>query len=218
MKQILIFTRINRGEDEFREIYGNRVSPVDKKFEGLQEDIHLCIHRGNDFLRNKPSEIAEGIQSKINENANEVLIVIHFTGGFKELKSELVKLQNGANWHIQQYSATNSSKYKGEIKPAFQQVVDEPSKIETIYKLFSPNYLQEAKLELLHKCLIPENVPSVNKLDSVLSGYSDSFKSFKSKIEAIENNIEEKETKVLTWESEDYIKALTELRISLLGS
>lgn len=205
MKQILIITRIDGSpeKDEFRRtFYKNRKEPVTKDF----EDLHLDIYSGFDLYDDEDDEVARNIQSKIDTKADEVLIVIHSLE-FKSIKAKLISFQNGANWQIQRYSSTDSN--YGEIIKAFQDVLTDLSEVETINKLFSADRLLEAKLELLHNCIIPENIPT--QLDDSLLDFSDSFKSFKERVEKIR-------TDELTWNNKDYIEALTELRKSLLGS
>jgi len=213
MKQLLIITRItgNDKKDEFRALYGNTESPVAGDF----ENFHLDIYSGLGFYDEDDEEVAKNIQSKIDIKADEVLIVIHSLE-FDGVKSELIELQNGADWQIQQYSSEDNNYEK--ITKAFQDVVSDPSRIETIDKLFSADYFLEAKLELLHNCIFPESIPSEEDLDNSLSDFSDSFKSFKERVKEIKENIEKNKTKKLTWNNKDYIEALTKLRIALLGS
>jgi hypothetical protein len=218
MKQILIITRItgNSEKDEFRsEFYPNRKEPVTTDF----EDLNLDIYSGFDLYDDDIEEVATKIQSLIDRQADEVLIVVH-CADFDDLKVELLILSNGASWQIREYSSEDAN-YK-EITEAFQGVITDSSKVEKIDKLFSPDYTLEAKLELLHNCLMPENIPAEESLDKRLKDYSNSFRDFKKKVESIRENLEkenagENKTAKLTWNNKDYLEALTQLRIALLG-
>jgi hypothetical protein len=219
MKQILIITRINgnKEKDEFRRtFYENRKEPVVKDF----NDLHLDIYSGFDLYDEEDDEVARSIQSKIDAKAGEVLIVIHSLE-FDSVKSELISLQNGADWQIRKYSSEDGN--YGEIKKAFREVLTDSSKVETINQLFSSDSILEAKLDLLHNCINPEDVPPEEDLDNLLSDFSGAFKSFKRRVEEIKKNIEkenlaENKTKELNWDHQDYLEALTKLRKSLLGS
>jgi len=220
MKQILIVTRIDRDQrnDEFVELFPDAESPISGKDKEL--DLQLSIHNGIRFY-NKNKQIADSIKAQINAEATEVLIVLHYTGSFAGLRNALNDVSNGQNWQIQQYSSGN--KNYDEIKKAFRNLQTDSSKVEPIYKLFSPDHLLQAKLELLHNCIVPENIPAEEDLDNLLLEHSDLFKSFKERVGKIKENIEkenveENKTKELTWNDKDYIEALRELRISLLGS
>lgn len=209
MKQILVVTRIigNSAKDEFRnDFYPNRKEPVIGDFKGL----HLDIHSGFDLYDDEVEEVAINIQSMIDRQSNEVLIVIH-SADFDSLKSELSMFSNGADWQIREYSSVDAN-YK-EITEAFQKVLTDSSKIELIDNIFSPDYTLEAKLELLHKCLVPENIPAAEDLDKRLEDYSDVFGDFRKKVESIREN----EAAKLKWDDKDYLDALTQLRIALLG-
>jgi hypothetical protein len=219
MKQLLIITRIDSApeRDEFRRsFYKNRKAPVTADF----EDLHLDIYSGFDLYEDDDNEVASNIRSKIDAAAGEVLVVIHALD-FESIKSELINLQNGADWQIRKYSSQDNN--YDEITSAFQEVITDSSKVETIYKLFSPDSVLEAKLELLHKCIIPENVPSEKDLNELLPDFSDAFKSFKRRVKEIGENIEKEnlrdnKARVLAWNNKEYIAALKELRNSLLGS
>lgn len=71
-------------------------------------------------------------------------------------------------------------------------------------KNFNP--LLEAQLELLHNCLCPETMPE--KVEDVPNFLRTDYKIFKDKIDKISKP---------EWNCDEYIKALRELRDSLLG-
>jgi len=218
MKQILIITRITGSEtkDEFRcEFYNDlkedvKVDFQEGHFEADFEDLHLDIYSGVKLYNDKAANVAKNIRSKIDPKADEVLIVIHSLE-FEKVKSELINLRDGANWQIKEYSSSKGPINYDDIKRAFREILADPSEVETIRKLFSNDSILEARLELLHTCIIPGNIPAEEGLDSSLLA---AFRSFKASVEEIRKN----KTDELTWENKDYIEALTRLRISLLGS
>ena len=221
MKQILIITRINsdKRNDEFIEIFPSEKEPIERR--NIEQNVRLGIHNGINFYDKNILPIAEKIKELISPNAEEVLIVIHYTGNFKNLRNALNSIQNDGNWQIQNYSGENNN--YGEIKRAFQGAVTNSSDIELIYKLFSSDHLLEAKLNLLHNCIIPENIPSEKELSELLLDFSDSFKTFKETVSKIKESIgrennEKTQMERLSWNNKEYVKALTKLRISLLGS
>lgn len=212
MKQIIIITRIDsdKSNDEFVEIFGETarspISGIDK-----EQNLYLSIYNGIDFY-DKNKQIAEKIKSLITPEMTEVLIVVHYTGNFEGLYKALNSINDGRGWQIQKYSSRN--KNYDQIKRVFQDVYDDSSKVEPVYKLFSSDHVLEAKIELLHNCIVPEGIPSEENLDDLPPELLNSFKKFKKRVEEIaENKLGE-----AIWNNKDYEDALTELRESFLSS
>lgn len=83
---------------------------------------------------------------------------------------------------------------------------------ETLKGMLSGDPILEAKLDLLHKCLLPSSAPKQEIFDSefkILKVYEDGYKSFLTSINS------KKDDDVF---NADYIEAVKQLRIALLGS
>jgi len=180
MKQILIITRITnlKNEDEFGELFPNKKTPVEQE----QSGIKLSIHQGLLFFESVEEKIAKKIKDKIANEASEVLIVIHSLK-FDGIKTELIKLQNNADWQIRRYSTVPENEYT-KIKSAFQKVSNDPAGIEAINELFSPDWKLEARLELLQKIVAGETRGEEDdkdyffELDSKIAEYQGNFQDF----------------------------------------
>lgn len=173
MKQILIITRItnNKSEDEFAELFPNIEAPIEQH----QSGISLSIYQGLNFYDESAEETAKKINAKISDKANEVLIVLHSVK-FDNIKTELIKLQNNAEWQIRRYSSEDD-KYD-EIKSAFQNTIQDSDKIEAINKIFSYDPILEAKLELIQKIVVGETRNERFELNNKLKKYQGIFRTF----------------------------------------
>lgn len=99
------------------------------------------------------------------------------------------------NYLVGAYDETQRNFEESKYDEAINRLID----------WFAIDYVLEAKLNLLHKCLDPQNVPdSLEKL--IAEEYGAAFRKFRSEMTGE------------TWCSKGYIDALTELRRSLLGS
>jgi hypothetical protein len=84
--------------------------------------------------------------------------------------------------------------------------------VKSIYEeIENFNPILEAKLELLHQCIFPANRPKKEKIPSFVKG---AYEKFEDKV----TNIKTENGSELAWNNSDYIKALRELRDSLLNS
>lgn len=223
MKQILVITRIDSREsnDEFVEIFEDQDIQTPIIGENSREDLRLSIWNGLFHYYKKNRQIAESIVNLIEPNAGEVLIVFHYTIDSEGLSNAFNRLRGDKNWQIASYSS--GDKNYNEIVKAFREVRTNPSKADSIYKLFSPDYVLKAKIDLLRSCIIPQNIPSECDLNRLLSDYSASITNFKLKVKEIieslpaesggQNNCEE-----LRWTNKEYQRALAELRTSLMES
>lgn len=112
------------------------------------------------------------------------------------------------------YSHTDSEKYQ-KIRNLIKSVNDNniSQSVESIIKEFFYDKVLEAKLELLHECLVPSGIPPV--LPTELKNTNDSLK-YEKDFNTFRDNWK-KETNEEIF-NPDFIKELTKLRITLLGS
>lgn len=175
MKQILIISRISasKNDNEFNVFFPHQEAPLSVEF----NDMKLDIYNGIDFY-GKITSIAKRITGKINADAKEVLIIVHFTSGFSDLSPVLNEIREAANWQITQYSGKDEN-YESEIKPLFQQVIKDRSKVEEIYNFFSVDPILEAKLELFQKIANGETMRKESeenfKLDDKIKDFQVNF-------------------------------------------
>lgn len=207
MRQILVITRITSSPENAESEYfpgdSNHVSAT-------MDDIVFDMYDGLDFYDTEPQEIAKKIVEHIHTSVSEVLIVIHYDR-FEDLDELLFTQHGGSEWQTARYSATNEN-YKTEIKPALGQVVNDPSQVNKIYNFFANDPYLEAKLNLLHQCLLPESAPaSVNDLPIRLRGNPSYFSAYEAFL-LIRNGKTNADTL-----DESYVTGLKKLRDVLLA-
>lgn len=196
MKQILVITRLDPKKPEFPQFYPGESKPVEREY----EDYRLSVYDGA-LIYGAIDYMASNIAEKVDKDASEVLLVIHFNSDeFDDLSDALHSKSGSANWRVAQYSSSDPN-YASEIRPTFQAVLSDYSAVERIYWLFTYDPALEAKLNLLHSCLTPN---SILPLDNLLLKHKDEYDKFIGRVARV------------TWQDPLYIAALTELRDSLL--
>jgi hypothetical protein len=129
---------------------------------------------------------------------DEVYILYH-----RKHDKFILRLNNNSDkCKIGQHIQPESGLYAIALKILLDNEDDKCKRI--IDRIFKGNPILEAKLELLHNCLVPESIPF--SLNSPLSSYNGAFRTF---------NTERNNKSAF---DEDYIKALTKLRNALLDS
>lgn len=195
MKQILVITRLET-EDEFATLFPGKQSPIILEY----GQYFLSVHNGLDIGRPDEDTFADEIKRRVVRDATGVLLVVHYKP-FDEWEQYL--RQSGCGeWEFASYSGVDDN-YEATVKPALSGVVNDTHLVEEIYKVFTIDRVLEAKLNLLHRCLIPERIPS--SIDSLLEGHEQAFESFQSR------------TRNKKWDDAEYITALAVLRDALLG-
>lgn len=196
MKQIIVITRIDHTLSEFPGLYPGRMEPVTEEY----DEYSLIVYDGKLIYDDEIDKMADKIIALVNGEAQEVLIVIHYAS-FDELSRTLLGRNTSANWRVVEYSGSYRN-YTTDIKPALQGVIADNKAVERIYRLFTYDPILEAKLNLLHNCILSVNV---TQLDDLLSQYQSTFEIFKKKVAGV------------SWHKPEYVTALAELRDSLLG-
>lgn len=103
---------------------------------------------------------------------------------------------------IDKYGVIEATKNLNELEKVFDE----------LKRLLSGDPILEAKLELLHKCLLPSSAPLQKAFDDefkILKNYEDRYKTFLASING--------KTDVDVF-NPDYIETVKQLRIALLGS
>ncbi|MEI6554606.1 MAG: hypothetical protein WCL70_03375 [Paludibacter sp.] len=149
--------------------------PIDKYSHCLFTESTLFMHHST------PPNSCASLSINSNKSIKEGAHVQHEKYGYARLFS-LTESWIDGKFESQKYDA------------ALQHIKD----------WFNVNDELEAKLELLHNCLVPDSIPEI--LDNLLSSYATVFTEFKDEIKGI------------TLFDEKYIEALTEFRNTLLGT
>lgn len=148
----------------------------------------------------------ENISDRVSENANpdSELYLLYHIGSLLQIDKELIAKNPKLNPRI--YSTADGQEKYQKVLKLIKSISDNTvaQSVESIIKEFFYDKVLEAKLELLHNCLHYESAKeSLDNIAWLTQEQQDIVKYFAEQTDNL---------------TEDYINALTKLRISLLGS
>jgi hypothetical protein len=154
MLEIIVVTRM--GGSEFTEkLFPNKASPIEQTTP--DKSRRLRIFDGAAFPDKGVEQVANKIGALVPVDCEEALFILHSTN-FEAIKNSLEWLSDGREWTVRQYSGTFDN-YADTVVPSFQAAEYDPDQVNLIYELFGPDKLLEEILTLLHRCLLPANIP-----------------------------------------------------------
>jgi hypothetical protein len=208
----------------YKHVWGNGERPSTMKF--IEQGDILFIH-AND-------EVNPLWNNLIKEKCKDVFVICFSGAGVRSLSLNNPK-------HLACYKTINTDediRNKWHLKDFFLSIKNEES--NPFDKLMGFDLILEAKLELLHKCLLPSDAPILKEFQSdfiILDNFEIEYKAFlykkmflkkegkKANYEVKEDYIFQESFKDNAFEATDddvfhpdYIEALKQLRIALLGS
>lgn len=163
----------------------------------------------------------------ILKNCNDLYLVLHKTGQahlieiIREYILKIEKLHN-VRVHYKIESHVRGSSYYEWLPKVLGINLNVTDLVDELIKTF-PDPVMEEKLELLHRCLVPGDAPSLEDFENNfkhLGEFASKYKEFKEK----KKTYREQDTDELVAFTDNdvfdpqYIEAVKQLRIALLGS
>lgn len=184
------------------------ISFVENKFQAF--DNKSKIHLVFDGI----TELTQNVNLTLNKDS---MVLWHINNPVETIKNEVQGITNNVRSSIHE----GGWHYELVIKALLNETIID--KFEEVKKIIGIDIILEAKLELLHRCLLPSDAPSIedfNKSFDVLKGFETAYNVF---LDA-KKSFKDEGTNVIYEASDadvfhpDYIEAVRQLRIALLGS
>lgn len=204
--QLIESLGIIRNNQEILSIENPIISFANNRFEAFNSNCQ--IHLVFDGILN----LNQNINTVLNQDS---LVLWHINNPVQTIKEAVQSITNNIKvsmhergWH-----------YELVINALVNAAIANKSAI--LEKIIGIDIELEAKLELLHKCLVPSDAPSLNEFNSdfqILSEYRLRYKNFKETKKKIKDGETLEEFTDNDVFDPQYIEAVKQLRIALLGS